>query len=197
MNQENVKQLIADNITYYRKKAGMTQAELAEKINYSDKAVSKWERGEGVPDVYVLCVMAEIFGITLNDFTAEPLKRKISVIKRNKIVISLLSVGVAWLLATLAFVLISIVAPQFPYKHMPFIYAMPVSAIVLIVFSAIWGYKLVLLLSESALIWTLILSLYTSLTFLTNAEYLFFLGIPVQVLAVIWFLLKKRKKYRP
>ena len=197
MNQENVKQLIADNITYYRKKAGMTQAELAEKINYSDKAVSKWERGEGVPDVYVLCVMAEIFGITLNDFTAEPLKRKISVIKRNKIVISLLSVGVAWLLATLAFVLISIVAPQFPYKYMPFIYAMPVSAIVLIVFSAIWGYKLVLLLSESALIWTLILSLYTSLTFLTNAEYLFFLGIPVQVLAVIWFLLKKRKKYRP
>ena len=64
MNQENVKQLIADNITYYRKKAGMTQAELAEKINYSDKAVSKWERGEGVPDVYVLCVMAEIFGIS-------------------------------------------------------------------------------------------------------------------------------------
>ena len=197
MNQENVKQLIADNITYYRKKAGMTQAELAEKINYSDKAVSKWERGEGVPDVYVLCVMAEIFGITLNDFTAEPLKRKISVIKRNKIVISLLSVGVAWLVATLAFVLMSIVASDFPYKHMAFVYAMPVSAIVLIVFSAIWGYKLVLLLSESALIWTLILSLYTSLTFLTNAEYLFFLGIPVQVLAVIWFLLKKRKKYRP
>ena len=59
-----MKKTISNNMLIYRKRAGLTQAELAEKINYSDKAVSKWERGDGVPDVAVLCEMAEIFGVS-------------------------------------------------------------------------------------------------------------------------------------
>ena len=66
-----MKKTISNNMLIYRKRAGLTQAELAEKINYSDKAVSKWERGDGVPDVAVLCEMAEIFGVTLNDMVSE------------------------------------------------------------------------------------------------------------------------------
>ncbi|MBR2054127.1 MAG: helix-turn-helix transcriptional regulator, partial [Clostridia bacterium] len=67
MQEETLRQSIARNLTFYRKLAGHTQAELAEQLNYSDKSVSKWERGEGVPDIYVLQQIAELYRITVND----------------------------------------------------------------------------------------------------------------------------------
>ena len=70
-NISETNKLIAKNLTYYRKAAGWTQAELAEKINYSDKSVSKWESGNGVPDVYTLLQLAELYGVTLNDLVGE------------------------------------------------------------------------------------------------------------------------------
>ena len=69
MEKEELKSRVADNIAFYRKRAGLTQLELAEKLNYSDKAISKWERGDGLPDLVVLNEMANIFGININDFT--------------------------------------------------------------------------------------------------------------------------------
>ena len=60
-------QTIAKNLAYYRKRAGLTQAALAEKINYSDKSVSKWESGAGTPDVYILVQLAQLYGVTVND----------------------------------------------------------------------------------------------------------------------------------
>ena len=68
---EEIKRNIAKNLVAYRKQAHLTQAELAEKINYSDKAVSKWERAEGIPDVLVLCELAQLYGVTVNDFLIE------------------------------------------------------------------------------------------------------------------------------
>ena len=65
-NTSEINLKIAKNLTYYRKRANLTQAELAEKINYSDKSVSKWESGNGIPDVYILLQLARRFGVTLN-----------------------------------------------------------------------------------------------------------------------------------
>ena len=61
-----LKLVTASNIINQRTKAGMTQAELGAKLNYSDKSVSKWERGEAIPDAYVLSEMAELFGVTVD-----------------------------------------------------------------------------------------------------------------------------------
>ena len=66
-NLEEFNQKLAKNLSSYRKAAGYTQAELAEKINYSDKSVSKWESGNGAPDIYILMKLADIFGVTVND----------------------------------------------------------------------------------------------------------------------------------
>ena len=66
MDSEKLKLQIGSNIASYRKRAGLTQAGLAERINYSDKAVSKWERAESMPDISVLVKIAEIFGISLD-----------------------------------------------------------------------------------------------------------------------------------
>ena len=53
-NEQNVRSIIASNLTKYRKNLGLTQLELAEKLNYSDKTLSKWERGESIPDIVTL-----------------------------------------------------------------------------------------------------------------------------------------------
>ena len=72
MDGEKLKQQIGSNIAAYRKRAGMTQVGLAEKLNHSDKAVSKWERGESMPDVTTLIQLAEQFDITVNDLVVDP-----------------------------------------------------------------------------------------------------------------------------
>ena len=64
---ENEVKILANNLIYYRKASGYTQLEIAEKLNYSDKSISKWERAEGVPDIFVLKALAELYGITIDD----------------------------------------------------------------------------------------------------------------------------------
>ena len=69
-NENELHRVIANNLTHYRKAAGLTQAELAEKINYSDKSISKWEREECYPDITFLPTLADTLGCTVNDFFA-------------------------------------------------------------------------------------------------------------------------------
>ena len=195
MDSEKLKNLIATNILAFRRRSGLTQAELAEKLNYSDKAVSKWERGDGIPDVAVLCDMAEIFGVTLNDFVSEePKQQKAPPVRATRIVISCLSVAIVWLVATLTSVILSIAVPDFAYGWLAYIYALPVSFIVLTVFTAMWKRNVLLFLSVSALVWTTILSLYLSLSFVPNMELLFILGAPLEFMAVLWFFRPFAKK---
>ena len=66
MELSELKLICASNIIRLRTAAGMTQAELGAKLNYSDKSVSKWERGEAIPDAWVLTRLAEIFGVTVD-----------------------------------------------------------------------------------------------------------------------------------
>ena len=93
----------------------------------------------------------------------------------------------------MAFVIISLAKPDFCYKYMAFIYALPCSAILMTVFSAVWKYKYVLLVSVSMIIWTTILSVYLTVWYVPNASYLFIIGIPLQVLTVFWSLKKSKK----
>ena len=72
MDGEKLKLQIGSNIANYRKGSGLTQAGLAEKLNYSDKAVSKWERGESMPDVLTLMQLAEQFEISVGDLLEDP-----------------------------------------------------------------------------------------------------------------------------
>ncbi|MBP5254339.1 MAG: helix-turn-helix transcriptional regulator [Lachnospiraceae bacterium] len=66
MTNEELKLVIASNLIKLRQNAGLTQAQLGEQLNYSDKTVSKWERAESTPDAYVLCRIAEIYGTSVD-----------------------------------------------------------------------------------------------------------------------------------
>lgn len=192
---DELKTVIAENIQSLRRDAGMTQAALADKLNYTDKAVSKWERGESVPDVAVLRDIADLFGVTVDyllrkDHTAaaEPVpihskKRKLS----NYASITCMSILLVWLLATFAFVLIDIINPASGSHWLAFIYAVPVSMIVWLIFNSIWFCRRRNFLIISLLMWTTLASFYlTLLPFNANLWQIFGLGVPGQAIIFLW-----------
>lgn len=145
MNDEKLKLQIGANIALYRKRAGLTQAGLAAKLNYSDKAISKWERGESIPDVLVLKTIADLFGVTL-DYLLEadhsekpqPAQESPGYRHRNRKVTTTLSVLLVWFVATVMYVVMDLVIPKSVFKWLPFAWAVPVSMIVWLVFNSIW-----------------------------------------------------------
>ena len=188
--EEMLREYFARNLAHYRKVLGLTQSELAEKLNYSDKSISKWERGDGLPDLAVTAQLAEIFGLTVNDLIAEKPRRRLMT-TRNKIIITLLSMGIAWLVATILFFLCEIIFPTVKVWWLFYIYAIPISAIVGIVFSCIWWKKIHLLASISTLIWSA--ALCVMLTVPIPKIYLIFIVAAVlQILTILWFLIKKQ-----
>lgn len=203
MDDEQVKARIGANIAYYRKQAGLTQAGLGEKMNYSDKAVSKWERGESIPDVLTLMQLASLFEITvdalLGDVNALPenpstLERAMNQVsekalkrKANKNIILALTTTLVWFVALLAFVVLSTL--DIPYSWLAFFYAVPVNAIVLLSLRSAWHdfrWNKALI---SAIVWGSLASIYASIrAFLGfNAWKIFLLGIPGQIAIFLWF----------
>jgi len=202
--------IIGKNLLKLRKDKKLTQLEVAEKFNYSDKSISKWEKGESLPSVEVLCELAQFYGVTLDNLTSEnqnlleidskksekkkkePTPRMFS----SRFVITLLSVGAVWLLATILFVSLKLCLNV--NYFMSFMWAGVLSCIVLIVFNSIWGRMRYLFPILTIMLWLLLASLHLQIYFSThiNSWPIYFLGIPLQVLIVLWgVLIKKPKGY--
>ncbi len=200
----DLKENFAVNLARYRKEAKLTQAELAEKLNYSDKAVSKWERGESVPDIYALKDIANFFGTTVDALVQEPsegtttIKKEMRVSSKKRTLICLCSVGLVWLVAMCGYSFIEIIIPAWKKTWLCFIYALPVTFILFTVFSAIWHKPFLNKLSISALVWTTITAIHVSIAVLVpstvdNLWKLYLIGIPLQGLVVFWYFLTRVK----
>jgi transcriptional regulator with XRE-family HTH domain len=186
---ENVKQIIAKNLVELRKQNRLTQLELAERLNYSDKAVSRWERGDTLPDIDVLCRICEMYGVTFDYLTHEGTKKEKDVYTKkrensNKIVITLLAEMVVWFLATLLFVYEKTLNGVNFWQA--FVWAVPLSAIVGIVFNAIWGKKKWTLLLVSVLVWSLLAAIFVQALGKGNIWPIFLLGVPAQIAILLW-----------
>ena len=205
MDDEKLKYQIGTNIAAYRKKAGLTQAGLAEKLNYSDKAVSKWERGESIPDVLTLMQLAEQFDITVQDLLVDPnalpgnpgsLEKAMTQVsdkalkrKANKNVILGLSSTLVWFVALLIFVIFSSFDVLDPYSWLVFFYAIPANAIVLLSLRSAWhdfrwNQGLITIIT-----WGSVLSIYMSILVIFHYNFwkIFLLGIPGQIAIFLWF----------
>ena len=205
MDDEKLKLLIGGNIASYRKNAGLTQAGLAEKLNYSDKAVSKWERGESIPDVLTLMALAEKFGITVNDLLTDPdalpgnpgkLEKAMTQVsekalkrKADKNVILALSSTLVWFVALLAYVILSSFEILEPYSCLLFFYAIPANAIVLLSLRSAWHDFRWNKVYVSAIVWGSILSIYVTIRTIFRYSFwkVFLLGIPGQIAIFLWF----------
>ena len=194
MTEEKLKAIVANNIVTLRKRAGLTQLELSEVLNYSDKTISKWERGDALPDVFVLTQIANYFNVTCDNLLKEHVKeikqkRKYSF---RRFIVAFLSVCAVWLLATTVYVFCTMFNVLEEEIWLAFIVAMPISVLILFIFNSIWGRKRVDAILLSIFAWAMLLTLFLSIPLL-NA-YVFFVGIPVQIIIVLWFLLYKKPK---
>ena len=203
MDLEKLKRQIGTNIALQRKNAGLTQVGLAEKLNYSDKAVSKWERGDSMPDILTLVQLSELFEVSVDDLLSDPnalpgnpgsLEKAMSQVsekalkrKANKNVSLALSSTLVWFVALLFFVVIS--SFGIPCSWIAFIYAIPINAIVLLSLRSAWRdfrWNRVLI---SVIVWSTLLALYLSFLLFLHFQMwkLFLLGIPGEVAITLWF----------
>lgn len=197
----DLKEIIAANLTRLRQQVGLTQAQLADMLNYTDKAVSKWERGESIPDLRVLIQLAEIYHISLDDIVREQhervVKPKLNLAKKH-LLITLLSAGFVWVLATGAFMILYYIAPVRHLAYLSYAVAPLISSIVLLVFSSLWGRRLTTALAASAVVWSVAIIVHVFLWQFARGIAIwpfYVVAAAVQVLVVGWFVL--RKLYKP
>lgn len=196
---DQTRQILAKNINTLRMSHGMTQIDLAERLRYSDKAVSKWERGESVPDITVLVQLADLFEVSLDklvrgekpDSTPVPApqpERK----KRRGLIIGM-SVLLVWLIATLLFIVFVLTETGSSWRWLCFVYAVPISLLVWLVLNSIWFNQRRNYLIISFMMWSLLAALYLTLFPLGGHLWLIFLlGVPGQVILIFWSRLNVR-----
>ena len=203
MTDERLKAQIGTNISNLRKSQGLTQAGLAEKVNYSDKAVSKWERGESAPDILTLVSIAQVLGVTVDDLLTDPnalpeqtgavqqamdqvvqktLKRKAD----KRIIVQLSAVRV-WFVALFFYVVLS--SSGVPNSWLAFFWAIPADAIVVLSLRSAWRDFRSNRTLISVLMWGSLLSIYMMLLVLLQANVwrIFLLGLPGQLAIWLWF----------
>ena len=194
-NMDNINEVIAKNLMTLRKQHKMTQLELAQKLNFSDKSISKWEKGESLPCFEILVKLAQFYVVTLDYFNHTNEDSKVFVKndpkRYNKLIISLLAISVVWILATGVYVYSQALFNINIWTV--FIWAFPISFVLSIIFNAIWGKRKYMFYLLSFLLWTLITAIY--LEFLQyNFWLIFILGIPFQITIILWSGLKPRTK---
>ncbi|MBE5764865.1 MAG: helix-turn-helix transcriptional regulator [Clostridiales bacterium] len=189
-----LKSIVAKNLVDLRKNAGFTQIEIAEKLNYSDKAVSKWERGESLPDVETIKKLADLYSVSVDAILREQkdiTKRihKYALTPSQRMLIILISVGLVWAVATTVFSVLCWVDVDNLIASYSFILALPVTFIVIIVFNSLWGKVWINLLASSALLWTTALCVYLLIS-LSYRWLCFIVPIPLQVVLIFFYGLK-------
>ena len=198
-----MKDVIAKNLVQLRTHAKLTQLQLAEMLNYSDKAVSKWERGEAIPDVRVLVQLAEIYNITVDDIVNSEHKsgrvRPKMNIGKKRLLIALLSIGLVWFVATGIFMILYFVDSTEPYAYLAYIVAPFASSIIGLIYSAKWGNSLSNAIACTLIIFTaalLIHLLVYEFTTFTKIYFIYIVAGVFEVLVVLWFTLRYLNKRR-
>lgn len=197
-SESELKEIVAKNISDFRKKSGLTQAQLAEKINYSDKSVSKWERAEALPDLYVLELIADALGAEAPNFLCEQSGKsgRLSSMgnKRQRILITALSVGLVLLVTAIERLVFGILGITEAY---PIIIcaALVCGAIVLTVFCCLWFSLWAKAVSVSLTVWTAAFGVWRCVM-LDGMAAIFCVAAVLEVLVVLWFLLMKIKRQK-
>ena len=194
-----IKQILSKNLVALRKSRKLTQSELAEKLSYSDKTVSKWENGDAVPDVETLVMISSFYEVSMDDLVSKPYQelsqqsiKDTNYNRWNKSIITSLAVLLVWLSATILYVQTKIIQNIDAWNV--FIWAVPISFIILLVFNSIWGRRAWGFIIISLLIWSFLAAIHLQFFKFGNSIWtIYFLGIPLQVAVILWSQLKRRK----
>ena len=192
---KNVKEIIAKNLTELRKSRGWTQSALAEKLNYSDKAISRWEHAETLPDIETLCRICDIYGVSfehlLNSDTPDHVSKKSRVNRGRRVIICLIAVCAVWLAVTALFTMIGALTSRYVWQL--FIWAIPASLTALSICNKIWWKsRICSAITASLTSWTMILSVYLQ-ALQYNLWLLFVVGVPIQAIILLTVTMPQKK----
>ena len=195
---DTLEEIVANNLTELRRNARLTQAELAEKINYSDKSVSKWERGEALPDLKVLMQLADLYGVTVDYFVTKDAGKQKQEFdfpkseKRYRIGVELFAACAVWIAATAVFFSTAIYSTGY---WMAFVWAVPLSMLVLALFSQRWQFNVCVIVFRSIFCWTFLAAVFVQLlTYSYNVWMIFLIGVPLQGAIILWSLIRHNKE---
>lgn len=143
----NWKEILAQNLVRLRRENGLTQAELGEKLNYSDKSISKWERAEGVPDLQVMIQLSEMYDVSIDEMTGRcektvPAKKDRYARLADRTFLMIITQSIVWLIAIIMFTSLLLFAPETSRKWLVFIYAVPASCLAAGVYFLIWKLRM-------------------------------------------------------
>ena len=201
MQLSELKLISASNIIKLRTGAGLTQAELGEKLNYSDKTISKWERGEAIPDAYVLTQMAEIFGVTVDyllsshDAWESPEQQAARQEEAGYSVNMIIAISVlgVWTMALTIFVLLwlfDIILWE------TFIVALPVSILTYMVLICVFRRRQHLQFVIAAFVLSMFILLYFTLP-MQKPWQLFLIAIPAEIIVFLSCNIRRRPGKKP
>ena len=185
---ENVKETIARNLAELRRAHNLTQSALAEKLNYSDKAISRWEHAETLPDIETLCRICEIYGVSF-EYLLSKERTEIAPVSTpvkntgRRVTICLIAICTVWLAALTLFTSLGTLFGVYDWRI--FIWAIPASMTVIFVCNLIWWrsrifYSIIL----SFVLWTIILAIYLQML-KYNLWLLFIVGAPIQAIVIL------------
>lgn len=191
--KDDIKTTVANNLIALRKSKGLTQADVANALNYSDKSVSKWEHADSLPDISILSALADMYGVTLDYLTHEDAEERLSYMnekekpeRERQLTIEVLTVTIVFLCATVLFVygycFASVPTQDF---WIAYLWAIPISALFLWNYNRKWHKnKLQSTILLSILLWSLLLCIY--LQFGNYKLWLIFiLGVPMEIIIVL------------
>lgn len=201
---KDIKEIFAANLSELRQASGMTQLELGDRLNYSDKTVSKWERGESIPDAGMLKQIADVFGVTVDyllEESHEQTEKHYAVTEeelndnlyaRHITVWKIVQAGV-WLFSFLIVVLCWVITRKFYWLIL--IWTLPVSFLLSIIFTGLWAKKKWqhLYVYISLFILSILLAIYLS-ALSYNLWMLFLIMVPVEVLLYFIFKLVRTRR---
>ncbi len=201
---DELKLVVASNLIKLRQQAGMTQAELGEKLNYSDKTVSKWERGESVPDAYVLLRLAKIYGLTVDELlhsdtawqdpgAKKRAEERANAPKFSSGVVTLVAIVGIWTMAMIMFVIFWLALGRIEW--LVFACVVPVSLITLLVLNSVWNKgrhnMIIIMLLVAAAVMLLYLFLLP-----WQPWQLFLILIPAELLVFLCFRIRRKDRHK-
>ena len=213
---EQLSAIVGKNLATLRKAKGLTQQDLAKQINYSDKSISKWELGYALPSVDILKDFAQFYGVTIDYLVCEQTQESLEQtahVEASEQKTKRINQGLTIAL-TVTFVFLVAICVFFSGYYNPFgvdqpngakglwiLFVWMVPVALLLTFFECWHYyhnRIVNVVLASCFAWTLLISFCLQFQFVNERSeviwYILVVGIPLQIILILWGNFKPRKK---
>lgn len=194
LNMENLREIVSKNIVSLRKANNLTQIELAKRINYSDKAISRWEKGEVLPDLETIQALSEVFDVPISAILEKEQEgSKPKKIKQTKqqVLSQIFIMFEIWTILSVAYAYFNITRGENIWQI--FVWGIPATALIILLINHKRKSNISSFIYGTIFVWSFITCIF--LHMLNSCPWYFFvLGVPIQGMLVVRFLFNYKQK---